>query len=78
MEKLSQREMRNIALGAVRWQASRLGLQFDDVDSTRALRILDELSVNYPDKTASIWYINATESQIKSFRREWNKFRRGY
>jgi len=71
-----QAEARKTAIRAVRSQARRLGIDPATLDDRQALAVLDDIARAEPALVASEWYLNATESQIKQFVREWNRWKR--
>src|SRR2546422_10942781 len=71
---MNMKEKRAIALGAARSQLRRLGTPLDhSVAFQSVLEVLDDLHRSEPDLIASQWYANASDNQIKLFRREWRK-----
>lgn len=66
----SKSQQRRYAIGAARVEMSRTGKVSRDPND--ALAVLDDLLRQDPGLEASIWYANATDNQIKLFRREWS------
>lgn len=70
-------EKRNIALGATRSIIRRSGSDPLEVTADEALDALHDWTYyNWEarGKVAAEWYDNASESQLKKFKREWNKW----
>ncbi len=70
---MRQAEQRSIALGAVRSQLRRLHIDLATVSAEEALAVLDDLHRAEPDLLACIWYEQASDHQIRLFRREWKR-----
>lgn len=68
---MNQQQQREIALGATRSEARRQHFDVDTLSANDALAILDDLLRKEPDLIASKWYAQASDNQIKSFKREW-------
>jgi len=66
--KASQRRS---AIGAARVEMSRTGGVSSNPDD--ALAVLDDLLRQDPGLEATIWYANASDNQIRLFRREWQE-----
>jgi hypothetical protein len=71
---MNQAEMRQIAVRAIRSQARRQGIEPETLDADAALRVLDDIYRVDPEVIASAWYGNASDSQIKQFKREWRRW----
>jgi hypothetical protein len=72
--KMNQSEMRQIAIGATRSQLRRLNIDPRKASSDDALEALDDIYRVEPELIASLWYGNASDNQIRLFRREWEKW----
>jgi hypothetical protein len=68
---MTQAEMRSIAIRAIRSQARRQGIEPETIDADAALRILDDIYRVDPEIIASVWYGQASDNQIREFKREW-------
>ena len=68
---MNQAEMRQIALRAARSRMRMMGIEPESSDSDDALAVLDDSYRVAPDTIAAIWYGNASDNQIKMFKREW-------
>jgi hypothetical protein len=66
-------EMRRVATGAVRSQLRRQGINPKTVDADSALRMLDDIYRVDPELIASLWYGEASNNQIKLFKKEWRQ-----
>ncbi len=75
MRKETQRK---IAISAARSYLREQGIDPLACDSEDALIALDDLSRLDSDLTGSQWYLAATDNQVKLFRREWRKWRKGW
>jgi len=69
--KYTQAEQRQIARSATRSQLRRNGTDPETVTVAVALIVLDELARRDSSLVASIWYENASDNQIRLFKREW-------
>ena len=69
----TQSQQREIAIGAA-WHL--LGEAAFTATSQDALDILDEGILKDPTLVYAIWTANASEPQIKAFRREWNRLQK--
>lgn len=78
MKNMTQKQMREIALGSARSICRARGVDIKLVGQIDALRILDDLARSEPDKIASIWYMNASGYQIDAFQKEWNAWKKKY
>ena len=70
---MTLREKRATALGAVRSQMRRMGIDFKSETANDALTVLDDIARTEPNLIASEWYLNASDNQIALFKREWRK-----
>ena len=68
---MNQAEMRQIATRAIRSEARRTGRNPESLDADTALRILDDIFRIDPEIIASLWYGNASDNQLRLFKREW-------
>lgn len=73
MAKMSRRQMRETALGAVRSKARHSGWKVTGMSANDAVRMLDEMATTNPELVASIWYMSASDREVKTFEREWAK-----
>jgi hypothetical protein len=71
---MTQAEMRDIALGAIRSQARQMNIEPETMDADEALTVLDDIYRVDPDIIASVWYGEASDNQIKMFKREWRQW----
>jgi len=75
----TQEKMREIAIGAARSILREHGVSEPRFCSPEAaLDHLDDFAREHPERTAAIWYLGASDNQIKLFKREWNKARPAY
>ena len=70
---MKKNEQRRVALGAVRSQMRRVGINPKTASSDSAYAVMDDLARSEPNLIASIWYLDASDNQVKLFIREWNK-----
>jgi len=75
MRKDTQRE---IAMSAARSHLREQGIDPLTCDSEDALIALDDLSRLDSGLVGSQWYLEATDNQVKLFRREWRKWRKDW
>jgi hypothetical protein len=66
-------EQRKIAIGAAMSELRRKDIKVNTVDAKGALCVLDDLAAIFPSLTASEWYSQASDYQVKLFTREWSK-----
>ena len=64
-------ELRGLAIATARAQFRIMGLKAEDMTADDALTVLDDLLRDQPHLWASIWYDEASDNQIKLFKREW-------
>lgn len=69
---MNQTEMRQVAIRAIRSEARQTGREPETFDAETALTILDDIFRIDPEVIASLWYGDASDNQIKLFKREWN------
>jgi hypothetical protein len=69
---MRRREMRKIAIGAVRSEIRRRDLG-PVLQASDAFRILDDLWRQERDLVASQWYITCSDTEYRSFCREWTR-----
>lgn len=70
---MNQNEMLDIALGAVRSQARRQGINPETLNADEAVKILDDLLRSDPTLIASMWYGEADDAAVNRFKAEWRK-----
>lgn len=75
-DELTYEARLDIAMGAVRSVIRMTGQHPEDFDGSRALVVLDDFARQYPERLASIWYAEASRTQIRRFREQWNSWRR--
>lgn len=68
---MSQAEQRRIALGAVRSQMRSTGTDPRTAPFDQAWETLDAIYRSDPTLVAAQWYIGSSESQVRTFKREW-------
>ncbi len=73
---MTQAEYRKIALGAIRSQARSQHIDPETMSAEDALAILDDLYRMTPNLVASLWYGQASDSQVKIFKREWDAWKK--
>lgn len=73
---MNQTEYRKIALGAIRSQARRQHIDPTTMSADDALAVMDDISRVDPQIYASVWYDQASDAQMKQFKREWNAWKR--
>lgn len=71
---MKKSSMRRFAIGAARSEMRRAEYSTERMTPEAALRILDDLARKDRHSEASIWYLNASDNQIKLFKREWRKY----
>lgn len=80
MKDLNLSIQRAIAISAARTQLRLIGLLHEDLvyktRSDEALEVLDDLLRKNNRLIASIWYKNASEYQLRLFRRDWRRWQR--
>jgi len=76
VEKMNKHQMRQIAIGAARGVIRHKGLEPLETSAEDALVHLDDMARQHPDRIAAIWYMEASDNQIKAFCREWRKWKR--
>ncbi len=72
---MTKQEQRRLALGAVRSEA-RKHLNPTSLTAIEALAVLDDLGRSEPALIASQWYRDASDAQIKAFKKEWETWQR--
>ena len=68
---MKKAEMRQVAIRAIRSEARRTGREPETFDAETALTILDDMYRIDPEVIASLWYGQASDNQIKLFKKEW-------
>lgn len=68
---MRMKEMRDIAMGAVRSELRRQGRDPKCLQEYAALNVLDDIARAEPKLIASRWYLNASDLQLRWFRLEW-------
>jgi len=71
---MKKEKARRIAAGAARSQLRRWGIDPKTVDAASALRVLDDIYRVDPELIASLWYGEASDNQIRLFKKEWIKW----
>ena len=66
------------AIGATRSEMRRHGRSPHQHDADEAVLVLDDLSRAEPNLLASIWYLNASDEQVKRFKTAWRKWQQVY
>ena len=74
MKPKTKTEARKIAIETARSILRDAGESPEDVTAERALVVLDDFVRQYPNRIASIWYMSATDNQIRLFVREWDRW----
>ena len=69
------KELRKIALGAARSYLREQGTDPAQVEAQAAMEALDDLYRIDQATLASIWYGQASDNQVREFRREWREAR---
>lgn len=68
-------EVRSLAMGAARSKARAIGMKPEECSADDMLAILDDIAREHGTKNwASKWYLEASETQIKLFRKEWKQW----
>lgn len=76
---MNQTQKRQTAISAARSELRAAGDDPATIDAATALTVLDDLARQEPNLTAAVWYMEASDNQIRTFRREWAAWqRRGY
>jgi hypothetical protein len=70
--EMNKSEARRVAIGAVRSELRRHKENPVIVSALDAEKVLDDIARQDSQLIASIWYREASDAQIKLFRREWN------
>lgn len=69
---MNKTEARKVAIGAVRSELRRHSQSPVMISPLDAEKVLDDIARQDSQLIASIWYLNASDAQVKLFRREWN------
>ena len=76
---MNQTEKRQTAIGATRSQMRTMGINPKSENSQEALTVLDDNARSEPNLIASEWYIEASDNQIRLYKKDWNEYiKRGY
>jgi hypothetical protein len=76
---MTQQEARHIAIGATRSYLRSMGYTTDEMTAQDALAAIDDIARSEPGTIAGEWFINASDNQIKLYKREWRAWqKRGY
>lgn len=71
-------ELRQIAVSGMRGTIRARGDNPDAVSADDALDILDDMCRLDPALLMCVWYLNASETQLKKFEKEWRQYSMRY
>jgi len=72
--KQTRKELRQIALGAVRSELRKQGRSPQAVDANVAYAVLDNIFRTDKQSLAAVWYDTASDNDRNKFFREWEKY----
>ena len=72
--KMTIHERREIAHGAARSILRAYGYDPRHCTVKQALAVLDDMARHEPKMYASVWYMDASDSQMKLFKTEWKHY----